>query len=174
MKQRVVDEIARFVTESSANRLPDSSSPYFDTPLTGFSAANDPLFTSYKKIIGDFHLTPTELFAGEFGEQPLAGTVISWILPITEAVRTSNRSENEYPSRAWAQTRNFGEGVNSGLRRHLVDWLHAQGHRAVAPQLSSLWKEFPETPQTRDALQIMIQAYDAMGQKDLRDDPGHK
>ena len=79
MKQRVVDEIARFVTESSANRLPDSSSPYFDTPLTGFSAANDPLFTSYKKIIGDFHLTPAELFNGEFGEQSLPGTVISCI-----------------------------------------------------------------------------------------------
>jgi epoxyqueuosine reductase len=149
MKQRIVDEIARFVTESSANRLPDGSSPYFDTPLTGFSSANDPLFTSYKNIIGDFHLTPAELFSGQFGEQPLAGTVISWILPITEAVRKSNRSENEHPSRAWSQTRNFGEVVNGDLRRHLVGWLQAQGYRALAPQLSGLWKEFPETPKGR-------------------------
>lgn len=30
--------------------------------------------------------------------------------------------------------------------------------------------DYPSTPQTRDALQIMIQAYDAMGMNDLRDD----
>ncbi len=30
--------------------------------------------------------------------------------------------------------------------------------------------EFQQTPATRDALQIMVQAYDAMGLKDLRDD----
>jgi epoxyqueuosine reductase len=149
MKQKIVDEIIRFVSESSANRLPDGSSPYFDTPLTGFASATDPQFSSYKKIIGDFHLTPSELFAGAFGGQLLSGTVICWILPISEAVRRSNRSENDCPSREWSQTRNFGEGVNGDLRRHLVDWLQARGHRAVAPQLSELWKEFPETPKGR-------------------------
>lgn len=30
--------------------------------------------------------------------------------------------------------------------------------------------EYPTTPQTRDALQIMVQAYDALGMADLRDD----
>lgn len=149
MERRVAEEIVRFVSESSANRLPDNSSPYFDTPLTGFASAGDPQFSSYKQIIGDFHLTPFELFAGEFGEQLLAGTVICWILPIAASVRRSNRDENEYPSRAWSQTRNFGEMVNSDLRRHLVDWLKSQGHRAAAPQLSGLWKEFPETPKGR-------------------------
>jgi len=149
MNQRVADEIIRYVTGNSSNRLPDGSGPYFDTPLIGFASATDPQFSSYKKIIGDFHLTPPELFAGTFGGQLLAGTVICWVLPITEAVRRSNRAENEYPSRQWSQTRNFGEGVNGDLRRHLVDWLQAQGHRAVAPQLSGLWKEFPETPKGR-------------------------
>ncbi|HXC93198.1 MAG TPA: epoxyqueuosine reductase, partial [Geobacteraceae bacterium] len=93
MEQRVVDEIVRFVSESSANRLPDKSSPYFDTPLTGFASATDPQFSSYKEIIGDFHLTPSELFAGAFGDKLLSGTVICWILPITESVRKSNRCE---------------------------------------------------------------------------------
>ena len=30
--------------------------------------------------------------------------------------------------------------------------------------------DYPQTPQTRDALQIMVQAYEALGLKDLRDD----
>jgi epoxyqueuosine reductase len=149
MEQRLAEEIVRFVTESSSNRLPDSSGPYFEAPLTGFASAIDPLFSSYKQIIGDFHLTPDELFAGEFGDQLLSGTVICWILPIAEAVRRSNRYENESPSMAWSQTRNFGEMVNGDLRRHLVGWLRAQGHRALAPQLSGLWQEFPETPKGR-------------------------
>jgi len=149
MKQRLADEIVAFVSGSPANLLPGSNSPYFDTPLVGYAAAGDPLFGSYKKIIGDFHLTPRELFNGEFGETLSTGTVISWILPIAEAVRKSNRYQSEYPSREWAQTRNFGEGVNSDLRRHIVEWLRLQGHCAVAPQLSTQWKELAETQKGR-------------------------
>jgi len=149
MKQRVTAEIVRFVTECAANRLPDGSAPYFEAPLVGFAAAADPLFAAYKEIIGAFHLTPGELFAAEIGEQALPGTVICWILPVSAAVRTSNRSENEYPSREWAQQRNFGEGVNSLLRRHLVEWLKAEGCQAVAPQLAAAWQEFAETPKGR-------------------------
>ena len=149
MEKKLIAEIISFVTESAFNRLPDDSGPYFDAPLVGFAAVDEPLFTSYKEIIGDFHLTPGELFAAEFGYKPLAGTVISWILPIAEAVRKSNRYQGDYPSKEWAQTRNFGEGVNSLLRRHLVEWLKTQGYQAVAPQLSTQWQEFAETPNGR-------------------------
>lgn len=149
MKQKLTEEIVRFVSGSPANCLPGSSSPYFDRPLAGFAAVADPLFTAYKEIIGAFHLTPGELFAGEFSEPLSAGTVVSWILPISETVRKSNRLQREYPSKEWSQTRNFGEMVNSDLRRHLVEWLQQQGHRALAPQLSPQWQEFAETPKGR-------------------------
>ncbi|NVO00895.1 MAG: epoxyqueuosine reductase [Geobacteraceae bacterium] len=151
MRQKLVDEIIRFVTETPANRLPDGSSPYFETPLVGFAAANDPQFGSYKKVIGEFHLTPQELFAGEFGLEGRAGTVVSWILPIAEHVRKSNRYQGDFPSREWAQTRNFGEGFNSEVRRHVVGWLQENGYRAAAPQLSPQWKEFAETPKGRSS-----------------------
>lgn len=149
MKQKLIDEIVRFVSESPANRLPDGSAPYFDKPLVGFAAADDHLFTDYKEIIGPFHLTPTELFEGEFGSGHQAATVISWILPISTAVRASNRSEREFPSRQWAQTRNFGEVMNSDLRRQIVEWLKQEGYLAAAPQLSPHWKEFADTPKGR-------------------------
>lgn len=149
MKEQVSIEISSFINNTAANRLPDGSSPFFETPLVGFASLNDPLFLSYKTIIGDFHLTPAEILAGEGGGMPTDGTVICWILPIAEPVRRSNRNENELPSKEWSQTRNFGEGVNGELRKHLVDWLSARGQRAVAPQQSELWKEFAETPKGR-------------------------
>lgn len=146
MERALSEEICRFVREESANRFPDGRERYFDDPLTGFAAATDPLFTEYKSVIGEFHLTPGELVAASTPEDPWTpATVVSWVLPITERTRASNRGETVYPSRAWAETRNFGEQFNSALRRHVVGWLAGKGHRAAAPQLMPAWREFGET-----------------------------
>lgn len=149
MKQTICNEIRRFVLEEEGNRFPDSGESYFEEPLVGFAAADDPLFSEYKSVIGDFHLTPAEL-AGLMpagGEAPWSPrTVICWVLPISEATRKSNRGEASYPSRAWAQTRHFGESFNAALRRHLVGYLSAAGYHAFAPQLHPAWREYPDTP----------------------------
>ena len=57
MKQAICDEIRRFVSQDLGNRFPQSQEPLFDAPLVGFAAADEPLFTRYKTVIGDFHLT---------------------------------------------------------------------------------------------------------------------
>jgi epoxyqueuosine reductase QueG len=138
MEDRIRAEIEQFVAQSPLNLHP-SGGCHFEAPLVGFAAAGDPLFADYKRIIGDFHLTPEELLPG-------AGTVVCWVLPVARAVRESNRREATFPSRPWAQTRSFGEQLNAALRRHLVAWLEGEGHRAVAPQLSERWREFADTP----------------------------
>lgn len=137
MLQAVRDVIRHYVAENPENRFADSGTPYFDEPLVGFAAADDPLFMEYKGIIGAFHRTPGEILAG-------ARTVISWVLPVTGATRESNRREAQFPSREWALTRNNGENFNSALRRHLVSWLEGRGHRAVAPQLSTAWRQLDD------------------------------
>lgn len=140
-------EIERFVRESPANRHRDGSGPFFDEPLVGFASADDPLFLEYKTIIGGFHWSPRELFADTFGPRSLpAGTVVVWILPIPEATRLSNRVQDRMPSERWAHTRAFGEHFNAELRRHLVSFLQAQGHRAVAPLLSPRWTMIDQPP----------------------------
>ncbi len=138
MEETIRAEIARFVSENPLNHHP-SGGFHFDPPLVGFAAADDPLFADYKRIIGDFHLTPSELLPG-------AASVVGWVLPIARAVRESNRLENTWPSRRWAESRCHGEKLNAALRRHLVEWLRGAGHGAVAPQLSPRWQEFAETP----------------------------
>ncbi len=137
MTDSIHDMIREFILESPDNRFPDSSEPYFDAPLIGVAAADDPLFTECKIIIGDFHQTPTEILAG-------ATSVISWVLPVTSPTRISNRQENKWPSRKWSLTRNNGENFNSILRRHVVTWVEERGFRAVAPQLSSKWRQLDD------------------------------
>ena len=144
MEERICSEVARFVRENPLNRFPDSAEIYFDEPLVGFAAADDPLFRDYKTIIGDFHRTPHEVMASAFGDTVRAGTVISWILPITQKIRDSNRSGTLYPSLEWSRTRMFGEQFNTALRKHLVSFLLEQGQQAVAPQLAPGWRSLED------------------------------
>jgi epoxyqueuosine reductase len=130
--------IADFVKKSPANRRKEGRGRYWDKPLVGFAAGDDPLFRQYKKIIGGFHLTPKEFFEKAFGKRknPQPVSVISWILPASEAVRKSNQREKEYPSRLWAHARDFGEQFNVKLRDHIVSLLEKNGYKAVAPMNS--------------------------------------
>jgi epoxyqueuosine reductase QueG len=146
MEQETRDEIRRFVLENPANRLPDREERYFDAPLVGFAAAADPLFSDYKRIIGDFHLTPEEILEAACGPGPRAASVICWVLPIALETRESNRRQERWPSLPWSLTRTHGEALNAALRRHVVAWLEGRGHRAVAPQLAPCWQELADSP----------------------------
>ncbi|MDD2319541.1 MAG: epoxyqueuosine reductase [Geobacteraceae bacterium] len=141
MIKELRDELIRFVAECAANWHPDSRSRYFDEPLLGCADATDSLFGSYKQIIGEHHLTPRELMETALpGKQFASGTVLCWILPITEATRASNRRQRLWPSREWAFTRTHGEAFNNAVRQHLTEFLLARGHQAVAPLLSASWR----------------------------------
>lgn len=141
MEKIIRDEIMSFVRESPDNRFPDSDQPYFEEPLIGFAAADDPLFDEYRTVIGPFHLTPAEIMENCYGEQaePVK-TVICWILPIARPTRESNRTEELMPSRQWALTRAYGEHFNTLLRMRLVEMLRFAGAQAVAPLLSGMWR----------------------------------
>lgn len=135
---KIKGEIERFVRDEKGNRLPGSGHIY-DEPLVGFAAATDPLFQQYKEVIGPFHLTPRELL-------PTAATVIVWILPMSLAVRSSNRRERERPSREWAWARSPGEDFNMALRGHISAWLQAQGYASEAPMLSKAFRVVQDSP----------------------------
>ena len=49
-------------------------------------------------------------------------------------------------------------------------YLRRGAYVAAANRAKDVLKDYPKTPATLDALKIMVQAYDAMGMKDLRDD----
>jgi len=136
----VEDIIKNYIDNSPENTLKDKNNEKaFATPLVGFAKGDDPLFEEYKDHVGPFYLTPLEIFTvtfGTFDVKPEELTVISWILPQTEASKADNRKETLYPSERWARARIFGEEVNQKLREHVVASLASEGYQSVAPSLT--------------------------------------
>lgn len=136
--------IRDFINKSPENTMQnrDKERAWAD-PLVGFARGDDLVFQEFKETIGGFYLTPLEIFSKTFPEVPVQSdqlTVISWILPKTEATKTDNKKETVYPSERWARARIFGEQVSTKLRQHVVGTLEAAGIKAVAPLLSPYWK----------------------------------
>jgi len=145
------DLVEKFILESPDNRLGTRpSEPVFDRPLVGFSSGMDPVYTEYVRHIGEFYLTPLEIFrngcpdAGRTPPRKL--TVISWVLPSTAATRMEQAEQTKRPSERWCRTRHYGEACNDTLRRHLVTRLEEAGIPAVAPMLSAFWSKFDTGP----------------------------
>jgi epoxyqueuosine reductase len=139
LAEHLVAEISKFVADSPLNRLTKlDGGPMFDPPLVGFADGDDPLFARYREIIGPFHWTPREVL----GAAKAPVSVVSYILPIAEATRLSNRGRST-PSRAWAHTRSRGEAFNDALRLHIASCLERVGCRAVAPAVRPdfAWQE---------------------------------
>ena len=136
--------LREFVENSPENSLRNSANDRaFDSPLVGFSSGADSLYQDFKEHVGPFHWTPVEVFEQAFPDLHVRAeeiTVISWVLPQTEATRKDNRKQDVYPSESWARARIFGEEFNNRVRKHLVELLMAEGYEAVAPVLLSGWK----------------------------------
>ncbi len=141
----IIGEINEFIRSSPLNRMPGNGKlRIFSKPLVRFADGDDPIFTELKSIISPEHLTPIEALGLALGkkpdELPEKISVISWILPIVEITRRSNRSETTGPSRYWSHTRWFGEKFNNALREYVTDILTEMGYLAVAPALQPYFK----------------------------------
>ena len=149
--EKIIREvIVNFVRESQANKSRAfEDQRYWDDPLVGFADGKDPMFKKYKDIIGDFHMTPAEVLAKAYPAEIDENSqvfVVSWILPVSKAARSSNRNQTELPSKLWSHTRNFGEICNMLLRDHVVQALRSRGYRAVAPFNSQHFRRLEESP----------------------------
>jgi len=137
--------IRDFIDQSPENTLQGAfEEKAFENPMVGFSKGDDPLYESYKEVVGPFHWTPLEIFSQTFpGIQVKAEelAVISWILPQTRATKADNRQQTTYPAERWARARIFGEEVNVKLRKRVVAVLQKAGYEAVAPMLAPAWEK---------------------------------
>ena len=135
-------EIVSF-TNSPANTMRNwEEEPAWAEPIIGFSNGADEIYQFYKQDIGDFYVAPLEFLSAEYPEKRFKAekiTVISWILPQTEATKRDHRSHTYFPSERWARSRIYGEEFNGQLRKHIVEFLRNNGVEAVAPMLSALY-----------------------------------
>jgi len=141
----IEQQIKKFVHTSPDNHLSFMNNyVMWDEPLVKFADGDDSIFTEYKSIIATPHLTPREALAKSYNKIPEDITerlsAISWILPVAEETRNSNRAETLVPSRLWSHTRWYGEKFNDKLRAHVVELLTDLGYLAVAPTLQPYFK----------------------------------
>jgi len=68
--------------------LESAHGEYFREPLAGFASADDPLFSQLKEIVGPHHIHPKDLL-------PEAKTVVSFFIPFSRNVVSSNRKSAE-------------------------------------------------------------------------------
>lgn len=140
LRKMAKETVERIVYFSPENNLQGFNEKSWDPPLLGFSSANDPLFKSYKQLIGEFHWTPIEIMQNvypdsSFDENELS--VISWILPQTENTLADQRREAKLPSSRWVHSRHYGEKFNEYLRAFVRDTFIVAGIQAVAPALTA-------------------------------------
>ena len=139
----ITSEIRRFM-ESPANTMKKwDDEPAWAEPIVGFSNAADPLYAFYREDIGDFYELPVAFLSHKYPGKtfdPEKATVVSWILPQTEATKRDHRAEKFFPSERWARSRIFGDEGNVALRKHMEAFFDAQGIAAAAPQISPLWE----------------------------------
>ena len=137
--------IKDFIEKSPTNTLQNKANEKaFDTPLVGFSRGDDPIYQTYKEVVGPFHWTPAEIFNRTFDGitvTPQELTVISWILPQTKATKADNRKQSTFPAERWARARIYGEAFNVEIRKHVVAILQKNGYAALAPMLSDQWEK---------------------------------
>ena len=136
--------IKEFVETSSENTLKNPANDRaVDSPLVGFSSGGDSIYQDFKTHVGTFHWTPEEAFALAFpdsGAKAQELSVISWILPQTEATKKENRAQSIYPSERWARNRVFGQEFNTKLGGYVIETLMKKGHEALNPVLLPDWK----------------------------------
>lgn len=135
------DKISSFASGSDNSLGKWNDEPAWSEPLVGFSSGADPLYLFFKQDIGEFYKLPHEFMKSEYGKdyEPTDLTIISWILPQTEATKSDHRKESYFPSERWARSRIFGEQVNDKLRKYIVYSLKEGGYEALAPLLSPIW-----------------------------------
>ena len=135
--QEITEKLAKFVAEHPNNAIQPSYAldpnlvgmPYYEGPLMGCDAADDPLFLQFQTdpvIIGPMFRLPEQWLPG-------AKSVISFFLPFTKEIRLSNQDNLEEPSEAWLHGRAEGQNFLIKVCEQLAQWLREEGYEAVVP-----------------------------------------
>lgn len=95
-------------------------------PLLGFAAADDPLFTEMKEIIGPHHLHPKEML-------PSAKTVISFFLPFAGEIVKAQRTQTQV-AREWAVAYIETNQIIAQISQALIQELKTRNFAAVTQQ----------------------------------------
>ncbi len=140
-KEWFIEKINSFLEDDDSNKMKmvDNSLIFNPDVIVAFVSGHDPIFTDYKKIIGEFYLTPIEAYSWycEKNGIPVSTehlSVVAYILPINKNTKKENfEFSKDYPSERWANTRLFGEQTNVNVQTYLIEELKKLGISSMAP-----------------------------------------
>lgn len=134
MKDYLINKITEFIMDNGDSYFDFLDGAAYKKPLIKFASAKDPIFGDFKEIIGEFHLTPKEVFEMSHGEGTFEnGSVISIALPYSDEVIESNRNR-DWPSEKWTLMRTFGiDDFGILISNYIKEILTEKGYRAVNP-----------------------------------------
>lgn len=142
--EAITSLIRDYTANAATNSLRlETNEKAWSEPLVGFCRGDDPIYEQYKENIGPFHWTPLEAFRLAWPQLSASAdqlTVISWILPATEAVKADLRQQTKVPSEKWIRARIYGEEFNEELRKHVAITLSKSGHPADPPVFQSKFR----------------------------------
>ena len=150
--QEIYEIIVDLQETSPLNRLTElDNGTVYQEPLIGIASGFDPLFASYKTIIGEYHMTPEEILLHESGRSALPYirgelSVICWSLPFTQHIKKSNAQKEVWASVKWGHAYDAGEAFNNLVRNTLKDHFTKQGVLASAPVASKEWRRIENLP----------------------------
>jgi epoxyqueuosine reductase len=111
----------------------------FDDPLIGVAAGDDPIYETFKEVVGPEHFTPFELWRECFGsEKPLTPQdlrVVSIVFPYTRPVREAGAQTVNKPAKIYMLARNHADDLARQVLREAKDWLQNRGYAVVVPML---------------------------------------
>lgn len=131
--------IIDYMADPKLNTMKKLEGFAFDTPLVGFSSADDELYPYYKNHIdANFYKLPEEWLKSYYDQDfdPANVSVVSWVLPQTEDTRRKARKCDDAPTLEWERVRVYGEECNRDMAEALQNWLRKKGIEAIAPIVS--------------------------------------
>ncbi len=113
-------EIVEFITRKVAGA---NQEDYYRQPLVGFSSAADPLYSTFKDVIGPHHWRPEDVL-------PEVKTLVSFFLPFSKKVVEANRRDPVVPAREWVDSYLHANNLIDEIAGDLVAMMEARGVKA--------------------------------------------
>lgn len=138
------DAFSLLVSEATDNNLTDFPGvSIFGRPIMGVAAGEDEIFEVFRSVVGPRHLQPRDVLRNQSPAQvsPCALRVVSWALPFSPEIRSSNRGR-EWPSELYSVARNNGAALIHDALSGIVQIIHEKGFAAVAPAQTDEYDAF--------------------------------
>lgn len=142
--------IKEYVSTSPLNHLTAfENEPIVEEPIVAFADGDDPIFQDFKKIIGEFHLTPREILEKHIAAKNWRfGTVnsidsigiVSWALPLTKKTCLVEREVPLGGSPRYNHSRWIGIRLYESVEQYVASLLEVLQCHALAPTRSKFFE----------------------------------